>query len=137
MLLEYVRMGLITRQDALEIARALQAAERGTVAPDPGRNMSDISFALERHVEGLLSRPVPCWHIDRSRNDVQACAKSCSAVRNGWRRRTNWGSLFNRYIGWPSATDRSPCRDIPTTNLRKSLLPGSIFPPLTVNWCKR
>lgn len=75
MLLEYVRMGLITRQDALEIARALQAAERGTVAPDPGRNMSDISFALERHVEGLLSRPVPCWHIDRSRNDVQACAQ--------------------------------------------------------------
>ncbi|CAH8711317.1 lyase family protein [Paenibacillus thiaminolyticus] len=75
MLLEYVRMGLITRQDALEIAKALQAAERGTVAPDPGRNMSDISFALERHVESLLSRPVPRWHIDRSRNDVQACAQ--------------------------------------------------------------
>ncbi|NTU33252.1 argininosuccinate lyase [Brevibacillus sp. HB1.1] len=75
MLLEYVRMGLITRQDALLIAKALQGATPETIAPDPGRNMSDISFALERYIEGLLPRPVPCWHMDRSRNDVQACAQ--------------------------------------------------------------
>src|SRR5262245_60753891 len=37
--------------------------------------MSDFAFALERHVEECLPAPVPAWHVDRSRNDLQSCAQ--------------------------------------------------------------
>ncbi|MEK8145282.1 hypothetical protein NKH18_39650 [Streptomyces sp. M10(2022)] len=37
--------------------------------------MSDITFALERYVEQRLTHPIPSWHVDRSRNDLQATAQ--------------------------------------------------------------
>ncbi|EGK06808.1 argininosuccinate lyase [Desmospora sp. 8437] len=75
MLLEYVRMGWINEGEAQEISRSLQSMNRDTVVADPEQNMSDIAFAIERLVESSLSAPVPGWHMDRSRNDFQACAQ--------------------------------------------------------------
>jgi len=42
---------------------------------DPTANFSDVAFAIERHVEHGVGRPVARWHADRSRNDLQATAQ--------------------------------------------------------------
>ncbi|MFD7904906.1 argininosuccinate lyase [Kitasatospora sp. NPDC059747] len=73
--LEYLRMGLIDAGQAELIGKALHGITAATVSADPERNMSDIAFALERHVDHHLPAPVPAWHVDRSRNDLQACAQ--------------------------------------------------------------
>ncbi|GAA3084300.1 argininosuccinate lyase [Streptosporangium carneum] len=73
--LEYQRMGLISRRDAAEIGRLLHTGCDSGIAADLHGNMSDIAFALEQHVERGLSRPVVAWHVDRSRNDLQATAQ--------------------------------------------------------------
>ncbi|MDA5282951.1 MULTISPECIES: lyase family protein [unclassified Streptomyces] len=72
---EYARMRLITEDQAGELDGLLAGATRQVVAGQQQANMSDIAFALERHVENGLSAPVPTWHLDRSRNDLQACAQ--------------------------------------------------------------
>ncbi|GGA52619.1 argininosuccinate lyase [Kroppenstedtia guangzhouensis] len=87
MLLEYVRMGWINEQEAQEISRSLESINPDRMIADPEQNMSDIAFAIERLVESSLSSPVPGWHMDRSRNDFQACAQVMSA-------RKQWMSLM-------------------------------------------
>ncbi|MGW6905271.1 lyase family protein [Streptomyces sp. NPDC054940] len=72
---EYVRMGHVTRAQARELTDALDSVNRESVTAEAQANMSDIAFALERQVESALSAPVPRWHLDRSRNDLQACAQ--------------------------------------------------------------
>lgn len=76
---EYLRMGLVSRAQAHEIAALLSAIDADTLRADPHVNLSDISFALELHVERRLRQPVATWHVDRSRNDLQACAQLMSA----------------------------------------------------------
>ncbi|WP_329568933.1 argininosuccinate lyase [Kitasatospora sp. NBC_01266] len=72
---EYLRMGLITQAEAGQLAAALDTVTAGTIAEWQAGSMSDIAFCLERHVERQLGEPVVRWHVDRSRNDLQACAQ--------------------------------------------------------------
>nr|WP_198151232.1 lyase family protein [Kibdelosporangium sp. MJ126-NF4]CEL13327.1 Argininosuccinate lyase [Kibdelosporangium sp. MJ126-NF4]CTQ99018.1 Argininosuccinate lyase (EC 4.3.2.1) [Kibdelosporangium sp. MJ126-NF4] len=72
---EYLRMGLVTGEDAVELGSALASVTSRTVEKWRADSMSDIAFALERYVEQRLPRPVRTWHVDRSRNDLQACAQ--------------------------------------------------------------
>ncbi|WP_075730956.1 argininosuccinate lyase [Streptomyces acidiscabies] len=72
---EYLRMGLITADEARHIGKALDEITADTLTADPDRNMSDIAFAIERHVADRLTAPVVAWHADRSRNDLQSCAQ--------------------------------------------------------------
>ncbi|MEU4798306.1 lyase family protein [Streptomyces sp. NPDC023327] len=72
---EYRRMGILTPDQARRIGLALQGVTADTLTADPERNMSDIAFAIERQVDSHLASPVPAWHVDRSRNDLQACAQ--------------------------------------------------------------
>ncbi|MDF3299504.1 argininosuccinate lyase [Streptomyces tropicalis] len=72
---EYARMGLLTADEAHTVAALLDGVGPDTLAPRPDANMSDIAFALERHVEAGLPRPAVRWHVDRSRNDLQSCAQ--------------------------------------------------------------
>ncbi|WP_037886722.1 argininosuccinate lyase [Streptomyces viridochromogenes] len=72
---EYDRMGHVSPAQARELRDALDSVNRETVTAQARSNMSDIAFALERQVESALSAPVPRWHLDRSRNDLQACAQ--------------------------------------------------------------
>lgn len=75
LLLESQRLGMLTAAQARAIASALDhIADTGLVA-DPALNLSDLSFAIEVAVKGLLEEPVPAWRVDRSRNDFQACAQ--------------------------------------------------------------
>ncbi|MDX3500421.1 lyase family protein [Streptomyces sp. ATCC51928] len=72
---EYARMELVTPEQAAELDGLLAGATKDVLAANRQSTMSDIAFALERHVESGLSAPVPAWHVDRSRNDLQACAQ--------------------------------------------------------------
>ncbi|WP_422736341.1 argininosuccinate lyase [Micromonospora sp. WMMD729] len=73
--LEYQRMGLLTADQAAAVAAGLDSAGPTALSADPVANLSDLAFALERHVEATLSEPLPLWHVDRSRNDLQATAQ--------------------------------------------------------------
>ncbi len=71
---EYLRLGLLDGAQARAVAALLDSAP-AAVAADPAGNLSDLAFALERHVEAGLPAPAPLWHVDRSRNDLQSCAQ--------------------------------------------------------------
>lgn len=75
LLVEYVRLGLVKAPDARTVAGILDSVTRADLVARPDANMSDFAFALERHVEERLPAPVPAWHVDRSRNDLQSCAQ--------------------------------------------------------------
>src|SRR5689334_19908378 len=71
LLAEYARLGLLDRAQVAHVDAALSEAADGVTA-DPYGNLSDIAFALERRVDPAVA---PAWHVDRSRNDLQACAQ--------------------------------------------------------------
>jgi argininosuccinate lyase len=75
LLLEYLRMGLLDTPQAADIAGILHALDGSALTADPDANMSDTAFAVEAHVRDRLAAPVPAWHVDRSRNDLQACVQ--------------------------------------------------------------
>ncbi|MGZ4105934.1 MAG: lyase family protein [Tumebacillaceae bacterium] len=75
MLLEYNRLGLVSDEARKEIGELLSQVSQETIAADPSANMSDIAFAIERYVESRMTTHAPAWHMDRSRNDFQACAQ--------------------------------------------------------------
>jgi argininosuccinate lyase len=75
MTIEYERMGLISKESMIEIIHLLNQITKESIVADPRSNMSDICFAIEQYVENRLETPVANWHVDRSRNDVQATAQ--------------------------------------------------------------
>jgi argininosuccinate lyase len=75
LLAEYVRMRTLDPDDAAVLAGVLATVEGTGLVAEPGANLSDLAFAIERHVQRRLPRPVPRWHVDRSRNDLQATAQ--------------------------------------------------------------
>jgi argininosuccinate lyase len=77
LLVEYRRMELLSPHETGAIAEALDAA--AVLVPDRAENFADISFALERFVEARLPAPIRAWHVDRSRNDLQATAQLLAA----------------------------------------------------------
>ncbi|GGU56623.1 lyase family protein [Kitasatospora aureofaciens] len=79
LLLEYRRMELVDDAGTAAIAARLDGVSPETVRANPQENMSDISFALERHVAAGPVEPFAAWHVDRSRNDLQVCAQLMSA----------------------------------------------------------
>ncbi|MFD6873609.1 MULTISPECIES: argininosuccinate lyase [unclassified Streptomyces] len=72
---EYLRMGLVTAEQAADLHGLLGSATREELLAGREASMSDIAFSLERHVEAGLAEPVAAWHVDRSRNDLQSCAQ--------------------------------------------------------------
>lgn len=77
---EYARLGVLSEKDMLAIVKLLEEIEqKRSIGADPESNMSDILFALEQCVQSRMSRmhqsSSELWHMDRSRNDVQATAQ--------------------------------------------------------------
>ncbi|MDQ0174938.1 argininosuccinate lyase [Bacillus chungangensis] len=75
LLLEYNRLGIMKKESLLEITEILNAITQSNISANPEKNMSDISFAIERYVEERLTDKAATWHVDRSRNDFQATAQ--------------------------------------------------------------
>ncbi|MEY9887140.1 argininosuccinate lyase [Catenulispora sp. MAP5-51] len=72
LLVAYERMRVLSAPECDQLARALTEAA-GSITADPAENFSDIALSLE--IETHRRAPVPRWHVDRSRNDLQACAQ--------------------------------------------------------------
>ena len=75
LLLEYQRMGLMTAIEVSTVARLLHQVSEAELSAERDANMSDIVFALERYVSLHTADVASAWHVDRSRNDMQACAQ--------------------------------------------------------------
>lgn len=75
MISEYKRLGLITKEASEEILSYLDQINKNTIVAESESNMSDICFAIEKYVETRLTHRAEAWHVDRSRNDVQATAQ--------------------------------------------------------------
>src|SRR6185295_15312967 len=74
-----VALGIMTRDEANAISAALDQISATALQADPVRNFSDISFAIERMVAEHLAIEVPSCHVEKSRNDFQACAQRMMA----------------------------------------------------------
>ena len=74
-LLEHERLGLLGREAVVKISAVLDQITPETLLADPQINMADMAFAIEQYVEQRLTVERHCWHVDRSRNDFQACAQ--------------------------------------------------------------
>jgi argininosuccinate lyase len=68
-------MGHLSEAHARQLEHILSGLTADDLDAYREQSMSDMAFALERCVEDRLSEPVPLWHVDRSRNDYQACAQ--------------------------------------------------------------
>ncbi|MFE7369177.1 argininosuccinate lyase [Streptomyces anulatus] len=79
LLAEYLRLGVLDGTQARAHGAALHSIDAQTLVADPDENLSDIAFAIERHVTRLVKSPAPSWHVDRSRNDLQATAQLIAA----------------------------------------------------------
>ncbi len=108
LLLEYQRMGLASEAQVRAVARRLHEVTAELVRADPRENMSDIAFAIERQVCAASPPPFPAWHVDRSRNDLQATAQALagrerllSAVAALLRLGRAAGALASRYLDTP------------------------------------
>ncbi|WP_086559434.1 argininosuccinate lyase [Streptomyces africanus] len=75
LLLEYRRLGLLDGAQVGAITDLLDRVTPEAIAREAGESMSDIAFTLERHVARRLAALPPAWHVDRSRNDLQATAQ--------------------------------------------------------------
>lgn len=75
LLVEYKRMGLIEGKVTYEINNILNEITKENLIGDPKLNMTDISFAIEQYVEQRVKGDAYAWHVDKSRNDFQACAQ--------------------------------------------------------------
>ncbi|HEX5742065.1 MAG TPA: lyase family protein [Pilimelia sp.] len=75
LLLEYHRLGLLDWPSVAGIAALLAGLDRTAIVDAAAQSMTDIAFTVERQVEARLDRVPPAWHVDRSRNDLQATAQ--------------------------------------------------------------
>ncbi|MEV5892552.1 argininosuccinate lyase [Nonomuraea fuscirosea] len=75
LLCEYRRLGILPAHQVEQLATALCGLTPEDVATEAGLALSDIALALEARVSKAVPDPVPAWHVDRSRNDLQACAQ--------------------------------------------------------------
>lgn len=73
LLVGYRDMGVLEPEDTRRIALVLSDLRPEHLTADPAVNLSDVALAVERFVTGRLD--VPAWHVDRSRNDLQACVQ--------------------------------------------------------------
>ncbi|USG66583.1 lyase family protein [Brevibacillus ruminantium] len=79
----YEKAEILTKEEAVSLWTAIQGIEKERLLESAKENMTDIAFTLEREIEKQLEQPVVKWHIDRSRNDYQACAQVMFA-REQW-----------------------------------------------------
>ncbi|WP_394617108.1 argininosuccinate lyase [Lentzea sp. JNUCC 0626] len=72
---EYRRLGVLSDAQAGRLAAALDGLTPDQLTAGAAGALSDIALAMEVEVGKALPEPVPAWHVDRSRNDLQACAQ--------------------------------------------------------------
>lgn len=71
----YKKMNLLSETDAHKVWESIKKVNEDSILNISKYNMTDIALSIERVIEQHLDEPVVNWHIDRSRNDFQACAQ--------------------------------------------------------------
>ncbi|GAB1516590.1 lyase family protein [Actinophytocola sp. KF-1] len=72
---EACRLGVLSAGQAAAVDAVLRTVTADDLLARAPDCLSDLALTLEREVEAALPEPVPAWHVDRSRNDYQACAQ--------------------------------------------------------------
>jgi argininosuccinate lyase len=70
---EYHRLGVLPAAQTASLAAALDGLTAEELTASAGTTLSDIALAIETRVYREV--PARAWHVDRSRNDLQACAQ--------------------------------------------------------------
>ncbi|MEU4833174.1 lyase family protein [Streptosporangium sp. NPDC023615] len=78
---EYVRMAVIRPEEGRALAAALRSITAADMEDRRQECLSDLALAMERLVGERSASAVPAWHVDRSRNDLQACAQLMAGRR--------------------------------------------------------
>ncbi|WP_326641100.1 lyase family protein [Streptosporangium sp. NBC_01755] len=107
LLLEYHRMGLLSTIDVATIAPVLSELDSETVRNLADAAMSDIAFTIERYAIERIGDIAPAWHVDRSRNDLQATAQAIYG-------RDRVLDTVDDLIGLGRAAHQLACREIDT-----------------------
>ncbi|PTM58831.1 argininosuccinate lyase [Desmospora activa] len=75
LLVEHQRLGLINRNEVVDIHSAIDQLHPDEVLKQAEAHLSDMAFTIEGMITANLPQPVIAWHVDRSRNDYQATAQ--------------------------------------------------------------
>ncbi|QPQ32767.1 lyase family protein [Lysinibacillus sp. JNUCC 51] len=75
LLKQYYEQGFINKEETENILAAIQAVKSENLKKSSTENLTDIALTLERQIEENMTLSVPNWHLDRSRNDFQACSQ--------------------------------------------------------------
>ncbi|MEA1853790.1 lyase family protein [Cytobacillus sp. FSL W7-1323] len=86
----YEEMNLINTTDAVKLLESVKSVQKENIIKSAYSNMNDIAFSIEKAIDENLGKPVLNWHLDRSRNDLQACGQLMYA-------RDSWISLIQKF----------------------------------------
>jgi len=76
MLEESLKLSLINKDSYLKIKEVLQTITPSLLYEEHTSSMYDMLFSIESYVYSQIpSRQIAKWHVDRSRNDIQATAQ--------------------------------------------------------------
>lgn len=78
----YIAMDLITLTEAKNLMVAIDLVTPEKVSSSSQETFSDMAFTIENEIEKELQTSIVHWHVDRSRNDFQACAQMMYAREN-------------------------------------------------------
>ncbi|TCS92396.1 argininosuccinate lyase [Hazenella coriacea] len=79
LLMDYQCMGLMTEEEIQSVLSSFHSLNEDEIRKNAKETMTDIAFCIEKKVFDQLQQPVVNWHVDRSRNDYQACAQKMFA----------------------------------------------------------
>lgn len=71
----YRTMNLVSEYEAIDLFNAIIAVDRKQLDIQSKENLTDIALTIERFIDQHMEKTVTRWHLDRSRNDYQACAQ--------------------------------------------------------------
>jgi len=82
-------MEIIDNQEVVSLVNAINTIDLERLKQNSGESLTDISLSIEKEIDRNLTIPINNWHIDRSRNDFQACCQLMYA-------RKKWMNLFGK-----------------------------------------
>ncbi|MDF1999857.1 argininosuccinate lyase [Peribacillus simplex] len=85
----YKQMGFIDDHQAFRLVHAIDQLNLERLKENTKESLTDIALTIEKEIDKNLGAPIDHWHLDRSRNDFQACSQLMYA-------REKWINLINK-----------------------------------------
>lgn len=106
----YEQMNILSSSETKAIAKAINELDKEELSKSSEENLTDIAFTIEKVVKENVEEDIPFWHLDRSRNDFQACAQLMYG-------REQWLSLIHKMLDLSKAiirkTEKYPATIMP------------------------